>query len=216
MKIQDLTKLIEASTNLDNITQMEAYMKNQFKFLGIKSTDRRNLSKEYLRKNRNKIAWDEVFYLWDLEEREFQYIACDYLKERVKILEYEDLLYLRKLIQNKSWWDTVDNLAPLVGEGRKKKTEGKELMLAWSKDEDFWLRRASILHQIKFKEDTDVELLEEIIINNLGSEEFFINKAIGWILREYSKTNPDWVRNFMDMYRDKLNSLSRREGSKYI
>ena len=89
-------------------------------------------------------------------------------------------------------------------------------MLKWSKDEDFWIRRLAIDHQLCRKEKTNIELLEQIIVNNFGSDEFFINKAIGWSLRDYSKTNPDWVRNFISKYKDKMDKLSIKEASKYI
>ena len=89
-------------------------------------------------------------------------------------------------------------------------------MLEWSRDEDFWLRRIAIEHQLLQKEETDVQLLEQILINNLNQTEFFINKAIGWALRDYSKTNPDWVLEFIEKYKDKLSKLSIKEGSKYL
>ena len=89
-------------------------------------------------------------------------------------------------------------------------------MLDWSKDDDFWLRRIAIDHQLNFKNKTDVSLLEKIITNNFNSTEFFINKAIGWSLRQYSKTNPFWVKNFIQKYEKQLNSLSIKEASKYI
>jgi len=89
-------------------------------------------------------------------------------------------------------------------------------MLKWSKDEDFWIRRIAITHQISRKEKTNVELLEEILVNNFGSSEFFINKAIGWSLREYSKTNTDWVRNFIKIHENEMDKLSIREASKYL
>ena len=89
-------------------------------------------------------------------------------------------------------------------------------MLQWSTDEDFWIRRIAIDHQLLRKEKTNTQLLEQIIINNLGSSEFFINKAIGWSLRDYSKTNPDWVRDFINRYKERMDKLSVREASKYI
>jgi 3-methyladenine DNA glycosylase AlkD len=91
-----------------------------------------------------------------------------------------------------------------------------ELMLKWSVDEDFWVRRVAIDHQLGRKEKTNTDLLEKILTNNFGSKEFFINKAIGWALRDYSKTNPDWVRYFIGKYKNKMDKLSIREGSKYI
>lgn len=89
-------------------------------------------------------------------------------------------------------------------------------MLKWSKDKNIWLRRVSIDHQLLRKEKNDTELLEKIIVNNFGSNEFFINKAIGWALRDYSKTNKEWVSNFIKKYNNNLSSLSIREGSKYL
>ena len=90
------------------------------------------------------------------------------------------------------------------------------LMLQWSLDENIWLRRIAIDHQLSRKEKTDTEMLEKILENNLGSDEFFINKAVGWALREYSKTNPQWVRAFIKKNKEKMASLSVREASKYL
>lgn len=89
-------------------------------------------------------------------------------------------------------------------------------MLDWSKDDDFWIRRIAIDHQLCRREKTNTELLEKIIVNNFGSNEFFINKAIGWTLRDYSKTNPLWVKEFLNKYQDKMDNLSIKEASKYI
>lgn len=216
MNINTLVSTLRENSIEENIIPMEKYMKNNFKFLGIKSVERRELSKGFLRKEKDIINWEEVFYLWELEEREFQYIALDYLKARKKFLKIDDLENLLKLAKKKPWWDTIDLLAPLVGEAIFDFKDKNKLMLDLSKDENMWLRRIAILHQLKFKEDTDEKLLEEIIKNNFGSKEFFINKAIGWILREYSKTNNIWVRNFLDEYKDVLSPLSIREGSKIL
>ena len=90
------------------------------------------------------------------------------------------------------------------------------LMLEWSADEDFWVRRIAIDHQLLRKEKTNTMLLERIIVNNLGSDEFFINKAIGWSLRDYSKTDPEWVRAFLEKYGKEMDKLSIREAGKYI
>ena len=86
----------------------------------------------------------------------------------------------------------------------------------WSKNEDFWVRRIAIDHQLCRKEKTNTKLLEAILVNNFGSNEFFINKAIGWSLRDYSKTNPEWVKEFVEKYKDKMDKLSIKEASKYI
>ncbi|GHV97614.1 hypothetical protein lacNasYZ03_04650 [Lactobacillus nasalidis] len=88
------------------------------------------------------------------------------------------------------------------------------LMLAWATDPNIWVRRTAIEFQLGLKEQTDPALLEQILDRNLGRQEFFINKAIGWALRDYSKTRPDWVRNYLASR--ELSSLSRQEGSKYL
>ncbi|HEL1708593.1 TPA: DNA alkylation repair protein, partial [Streptococcus suis] len=127
-----------------------------------------------------------------------------------------DLPRLKKLAQTKSWWDSIDGLDKLVGKIVLDNPEAKQTVLEWSLDADFWLRRIAIDHQLLQKEKTDTELLEKILVNNLNQTEFFINKAIGWSLRDYSKTNPEWVRTFLDTYRSQMAGLSIREASKYI
>ncbi len=89
-------------------------------------------------------------------------------------------------------------------------------MKKWSTSDNIWIRRTAIQHQLSLKDKTDKELLEIIIVNCFGTDQFFINKAIGWALREYSKTNLDWVRNFIEKNRDNMSKLSIKEGSKYI
>lgn len=89
-------------------------------------------------------------------------------------------------------------------------------MLKWSQDEDIWLRRLAIDHQNSRKDLTNPELLEKIIVNNFGTDEFFINKAIGWSLRDYSKVNPNWVRSFINKFEKRMDKLSIKEASKYL
>ena len=133
-----------------------------------------------------------------------------------KFLTYEDIPKIQKYIKTKQWWDTIDFLDRVIGEIGLRDKRVDDLMLEWSKDDDFWVRRIAIDHQLCRKEKTNTELLEKIIVNNFGSDEFFINKAIGWALRDYSKTNPLWVKEFISKYQDKMNNLSIKEASKYI
>ena len=150
------------------------------------------------------------------EHREFQYLAADYLIALNDFLTYDDIPKIRKYVKEKQWWDTIDFLDRVIGDIGLKDTRVDELMLEWSTDEDFRVRRIAIDHQLLRKEKTNTALLEKIIVNNLGSDEFFINKAIGWSLRDYSKRDPEWVRNFIDRYRDRMDKLSIREAGKYI
>ncbi len=212
-----LENSLREMANPEQAIPMAAYMKNQFPFLGIKTPERRKRCRAFFKEYRHEgIDWGFVDTMWQLPEREFQYAAIDYLTNKKKDLTYEHLPKLKQLIQTKSWWDSVDNLDTLVGEIVAKAPKAKATMLAWSQDEDFWLRRIAIDHQLLRKEDTDTELLEQILVNNLNQTEFFINKAIGWSLRDYSKTNPGWVRDFLNKYQEQLAPLSIREASKYL
>lgn len=212
-----LENSLREMANPEQAIPMAAYMKNQFPFLGIKTPERRKRCRAFFKEYRHEgIDWGFVDTMWQLPEREFQYAAIDYLTNKKKDLTYEHLPKLKQLIQTKSWWDSVDNLDTLVGEIVAKDPKAKATMLAWSQDEDFWLRRIAIDHQLLRKEDTDTELLEQILVNNLNQTEFFINKAIGWSLRDYSKTNPGWVRDFLNKYQEQLAPLSIREASKYL
>ena len=123
---------------------------------------------------------------------------------------------MKKLVQSKSWWDTIDFLDRLAGGIIAGFPETRPVILQWSRDEDIWLRRLAIDHQLLRKDQTDQHLLEQILVNNLNQTEFFINKAIGWALRDYSKTNPEWVKNFIRQHHGKMASLSIREASKYL
>lgn len=138
----------------------------------------------------------------------------DYLRK--KSLKDTDIPTLKSLVITKSWWDSVDNLAPIIGKIVMENPHLNELMREWSVEENFWLRRVAIIHQLLRKDKVNTELLSEIIINNFGSKEFFINKAIGWALRDYAKTNPQWVKVFLAEHQHKMANLSIREAQKYL
>ena len=217
MDVEELEKELKAVANPDDAVAMKAYMKNKFEFLGVKTPARRKLTKAFFKQQTDSVIdWDFINETWSNSYRELQYAALDYLESRKKLLTPSDLSRLKKLAQTKSWWDTIDFLDRLVGSIIARFPETKEIILAWSCDEDIWLRRLAIDHQLLRKEETDTELLEKILVNNLGKSEFFINKVIGWALRDYSKTNPDWVRDFIERHQTKMAALSIREGSKYL
>ena len=217
MNVEELLENLKAVANSDDAVAMKAYMKNKFEFLGVKTPARRKLSKTFFKQQTNLVIdWNFINEAWNYPYRELQYTALDYLEIRKKLLTPSDLPRLKKLAQTKSWWDTIDFLDRLVGSIIARFPETKEIILSWSCDQDFWLRRLAIDHQLLRKEETDTELLEKILVNNLGQTEFFINKAIGWALRDYSKTNPDWVRDFIERHQAEMAALSIREGSKYL
>ena len=215
---EELKDEFEKHKNEEEAQKMSAYMLNKFSYLGLKAPKRREISKPYLKKlkKEKEVSWDFVNECWKNEYRELQYIATDYLKSIQKNLTPKDIPKLKKLIITKSWWDTIDQLDTIVGEVAQNYPKVNETLIKWSKDENIWLRRVAIDHQLVRKEKTNTELLEIILKNNFGQTEFFINKAIGWILRNYSKTNPEWVKNFIEKNRDKMAKLSIKEGSKYL
>lgn len=217
-KFSEIKKLFEANQDKENAIAMSKYMRNLFPFYGIKAPLRKEICKNFLKeeKKAGQIDWDFLDKCYQDKHREFQYLANDYLIALHNQLSYRDISKIKKYIQTKSWWDTIDFLDQVVGDIGLRDQRVDSLMLKWSTDKDSWVRRIAIDHQLGRKEKTNTELLEKIILNNFGSDEFFINKAIGWSLRDYSKTNPQWVKAFVDAHRDKMSPLSLREASKYI
>ena len=205
------------ASNPQKAIAMEAYMRNQFKFLGIRAPERKILTRDFLKTiDRATIDWEFVQQCWEKDEREFQYLAIAYLTKVKQRLTVEDIPRLRQLIVTKSWWDTIDSLDKFVGYVALHHPTVEATLLDWSTDDNIWLRRVAIDHQILRKEQTNPVLLEKIICHNFGQNEFFINKAIGWSLRDYSKTNPEWVKTFIARHQDQMAPLSIREASKYI
>lgn len=213
----EIVDIYHKNADPEYAARMSTYMKNNFSFLGIPKPKRAELGKKFLKlkTKTKKLDWAFVFYLFELPEREFQYLALDYLRKLQNHLVKKDIKNLERLILAKSWWDSVDTIAPLIGVLCQKYPELKEEKLkSWMMDSNIWLKRVSIIFQLKYKDQTDTEFLKKTIFCNHLTNEFFVNKAIGWALRQYSKFNPDWVRNFIS--RNPLSPLSVREGSKYL
>ncbi len=213
----DIFETFYYNKNEENAFYMAKYMKNKFPFLGLKKPERVALSKEFLKlkKKDKEIDWDFIFKCYNMPEREFHYLAIDYLDKVKELIKPNDMGKIEKLITTKAWWDTVDYINRLVGYIAMKYPEIKETTIKrWIYSDNIWLKRISIIFQLKYKDKTDANFLEKAILHNAETDEFFINKAIGWALREYSKTNKEWVRNFIQ--NNKLSKLSIREGSKYL
>ena len=218
MKLLDLITDFEENRNELLAESMSKYMQDKFRFLGVRGATRTEIYKKYFpdaRKTKT-IDWYFVESCWNKEEREFQYVVVDYLKAMQKFLKREDISRLKYLIVTKSWWDTVDLLAKVVGSLVIRIEGYDQIMLEWSKDSNIWLKRVAILYQLSLKDKVDEIILDKILVNNLGDNEFFINKAVGWALRDYSKFNPEWVREFIKKNKDNMANLSIREASKYI
>lgn len=201
--------------------QMERYMKNQFPFLGISSPQKINIYQRFVLEvyspptEGELIRW--VDELWKQDYREYQYHAILTLEKNSKLIQSPDgAAFVASLVLRKSWWDSVDMLASkILGKYYQSRVEELKLIIpSWISHESLWMNRTAILVQLKYKEETDIDLLEAAITPHLQSNEFFHQKAIGWSLREYGKTNPSWVRSFVQ--RHELKPLSRREALKHL
>ena len=209
----------EKNANPEIAIGQKAYMKNNFDFYGIKTPDRRKIQKPFLvkkylspKKDLEKI----VKTLWKKPEREYQYFSQELSEKYSKQFDKIDIKLFEFMIINKSWWDTIDFIAPkLVGEYFKLYPEQRNNHIEkWIVSDNIWLQRTAILFQLNYKSDLDKDFLAYIIHLLLGSKEFFINKAIGWILRQYSRTNPAWVIDFAN--KTDLNALSKKEALRII
>lgn len=212
-----LIKLFKQHANAEKAAGAKAYMRNQFEYLGLTAPLRQSISKTYIKAQLPDYNDLETIVkeLWQLPEREYQYFAIDlvaafkkqWTKDIIKLMEF--------ILLNKSWWDTVDATSNLTGAyfkifpGKTNTITGK-----WNRSDNFWLQRSSILFQLKYKKDTDTILLAKYILALAASKEFFVQKAIGWALREYSKTNSSWVQDFVKQ--NKLAALSEREALKRV
>lgn len=217
--VVSLKTLFEQNANPVQAAPMKKYMRDQFEYLGIKTPQNAALQKEFYKQNGlpQFSDLDEILRgLWSLPQREFQYVGMGLLGKFEKQLPAEFIDTVEYLIVTKSWWDTVDLIAShSVGTQFKRFPKVREKSLKkWRKSKNLWLRRTAILFQLGYKKETDFALLTEIICENLNSDEFFINKAIGWALRQYAYTDPIAVKKFVKA--TPLHPLSRREAMKHL
>jgi len=202
-----------------NAEKQKAYMRNQFEFFGLKAGPRREVSKPFLDKLYLPHIDDlELLMksLWNKPEREFQMFALDLILKYSKTIEEKHLELFEYLIIHKSWWDTVDVVAvKCVGQYFKKfPNKRDEIIAGWLKSDNIWLQRTCLIFQLKYKTDLDTALLEHCIKTLNGTKEFFINKAIGWVLREYSRTDANWVVEFVE--NNELSNLSKKEALRLL
>jgi len=217
--IEQVKGYMEPHRNEENAIPMTKYMRNHFPFLGIKTPERRLLFKKMTTEMELPLLGKmqkEVWALFQLEEREYHYIAIELLAKYKQQLTVNDLSFCNRLIETKSWWDSVDSIAPkIVGDiVLANRLEGEAVMVEWAKSSNMWTNRASILHQLKYKDKTNEELLFATIERHAGSKEFFLQKSIGWVLREYAKTRPQVIQEFVGSHT--LAPLSKREALKHF
>ena len=214
-----LRELFEKNANLSQAAPMKKYMRDQFEYLGIKTPQSAALQKEFYANYGlpEVIELDSILReLWSLPQREFQYVGLGLLDKLEKELPAKFIKTIEYLIVTKSWWDTVDTLAShTVGTHFRRFPEVREKYLPkWRNSKNIWLRRTAILFQLNYKGETDFQLLCDIVGENLDSKEFFINKAIGWALRQYARVDPNAVRKFVKS--TPLHPLSQREAMKHL
>lgn len=219
--VNSVKEVFSQNSNPENAFWMKKYMKNQFEFYGIKSPNRKELCKPFLKKE-NLPQIEEISEIikgfWNEPQREMQYFGMELLSKYSKLLSNDDFKLFEFMITTKSWWDSIDYIATiLVGNHFKLHPELKDSIgVKWNNSDNMWLNRTSILFQLKYKSLTDEKMLFQFILKHTGSTQFFHRKAIGWALREYSKTNPKSVISFVNEHENKLSGLSKREGLKVI
>ena len=215
--IEALRLEFEAYADPKIAAEQRAYLRDQFLFYGIKTPVRRAMQKPFLVKEYlpPKEALDDlVRHLWKRPQREYHYFAQELVQKYTKQFEKNDIQLLEFMVMDNSWWDTVDFIAPkLIGEYFRKFPDRRDSYVKkWLASNNIWLQRSCVIFQLLAKENIDKEFLAHVIDSLLGSKEFFINKAIGWALRDYSRTNPEWVKDFVA--RTDLAPLSKREALK--
>ena len=217
-----LRRDLRAAGSADRARQMKAYMKSAMPFHGVPVPAVRLIAKEVFATCAfSQEDWEKfMLYFWhNAEFREERYAVLyfcgdkrwtSYQRPRV-IQIYEEM------IVTGAWWDYVDNLAPRVGEVLKAYPDDlRSIITSWSTSSNLWLRRTSIICQLRFKNETDIPLLYSCLEASFESKEFFVQKAIGWALREFAKTNPKEVKSYVEANVDRLSALSRREALKHL
>ena len=216
--IIELENAFAANKNPENAFAMAKYMKNNFSFFGIKTEERRRVFAAIWKENKQEVATNTIqiaFDLYSKQEREFHYCAIEILiKECKGNYKKEDIKWIERLISNNSWWDSVDTIAKyILGEYLLEfPLETKKVIERFSNSENMWLNRSAILFQLGYKQKTNSAFLFSECLKQADSKEFFIQKAIGWALREYAKSNPEAVKEFVKT--SNLKPLSTKEALK--
>lgn len=195
---------------------MRAYMRDQFDFLGVGTPQRRLAAKRLLKQLKGGGAdnlLQYAFELWALPQREYQYVAIDLLAMHCKELELAHIPSLLELVQHRSWWDTVDALASVIGDVLRYRHDGMDQAV---NHENMWVRRIAMLHQLGWRDNVDTGRLFNYSLALAHEKEFFIQKAIGWALRDYARHDPEAIRAFTLKEKQQLSALSYREANKHL
>ena len=216
-----VAKRLSASADPAKAGPMAAYLKTDMPFYGVQKAGRVPILREVVKSfpPSNRDGYDTVVLaLWEQPHREEKYLAIGYARSFPQFVTLSSVPLYRRLIVEGAWWDLVDETAThLVGDVLLRQREAMTPKIeSWIDDRDLWLRRTSILSQIGHKAATDADLLFDACERRMHETEFFIRKAIGWALRDYAKTDPDAVVDFVAMNRSGLSGLSYREATKHL
>jgi 3-methyladenine DNA glycosylase AlkD len=218
--ITNLENEFKNNKHLENALPMAKYMKDLFPFFGIKTEERRAIFKSVCKKNQTEIDSNARTIAWELftkKERELQYCGIEIIIKTLKNnYIIEDIVWIEKLLITNSWWDSVDTISKFIlGDYLQQfPSEIDTVVKRFSNAKNIWLNRSVILFQLGYKSKTDFNLLQSLCLKYSHSNEFFIRKAIGWALREYAKTDPEAVREFV--LQSNLKPLSKKEALKNI
>ncbi|MGF1734919.1 DNA alkylation repair protein [Photobacterium satsumensis] len=206
--------------NAEDAKAMQAYMKTEQAFYGVKAPERKAIFKQ-AREHTAITSFIEykrlVLWLWSGVNREEQYLAMDAAEYYKSFRILEAFPVYEEMLTEASHWDTVDKIASnLIGPLVKEHRELEDVVRGWRQSDNMWLRRASLLVHLKHKQETNLSLLEETILMLANEKEFFIRKAIGWVLREYAKTDAEYVKSFVHRYQEQLSPLSQQEAVKNL
>jgi 3-methyladenine DNA glycosylase AlkD len=220
MLLKRLDDRFAASRDPSRAAAMRAYMRDQFPYAGLPAPALRRLERDVFAGLPPPSAAElqaVALTCWGRDEREYQYVACDYLRKHVRVADPAFIEVARTLITTKPWWDTVDALATrFVGDLVRLHPSVVATMDAWSSDPDMWLVRTAILHQLHYGTSTDTTRLFDYCSRQAGHRDFFVRKAIGWALRHYARTDPSAVRAFVTANESRLSPLSVREAMKHL
>ncbi|MFP4461796.1 MAG: DNA alkylation repair protein [Thermotogota bacterium] len=200
--VEEVKECYYKNGSLIKAIPMKHYMRDQFEYVGIQTPLRRKISAPFLKKDKLPPVSELepiIREFWKLEGREFQYFGQELAMKYEKVIPETFISTFEFMILTKSWWDTIDIIAKkLVGQYIIRFPEKRnDLLEKWLLSENIWLQRTCLLFQLGYKQKTDAECLFQIIERLKTVDEFFIQKAIGWALREYSKVNPDRVMEYL-------------------
>jgi 3-methyladenine DNA glycosylase AlkD len=218
--VLQIQALFDANRNAFQAPRMAAYMKNLFPYYGLQKPVRAVLQKSFIDSSK-ALSMEDVHLivrqLWALPERELQYLAMDTLYANKRKWNDATLDLFEELVVTKSWWDTVDLLASkMIGPYIKKDYDKyRSRINNYMRSKDMWLNRTAIIHQLTYRSDIKLEVLETSILNVIHQKEFFLQKAIGWSLRQHAKTDANYVQAFVSTHHQ-MSNLAKREALKHI